>query len=252
MFSNVLVGVDGRQGGRDAIALARQLATPDASIALVHVGRALHDLAEQRDADLLVVGSSRRALLERAVTADDCGAPLNGAPCAIALAPRGYADAAHRLVRLGVGYDGSAQSVCAMSAARALAARDAAAHIKALWVVSLQKVREEQPIPADWPGAIVELLHRCSQRLRELGDVDGAAAFAGPREELARFGNELDLLIVGSCSDGPIGRLVHGSVSNYLVGHAPCPLLVLARSESRDEVDNDREPQLSLIVTESY
>ena len=30
VFSNVLVGVDGRQGGRDAIALARQLAAPGA------------------------------------------------------------------------------------------------------------------------------------------------------------------------------------------------------------------------------
>jgi hypothetical protein len=31
MFENVLVGVDGHQGGRDAIALARQLAAPEAS-----------------------------------------------------------------------------------------------------------------------------------------------------------------------------------------------------------------------------
>ncbi len=30
MFRRVLVGVDGRRGGRDAIALARQLAAPDA------------------------------------------------------------------------------------------------------------------------------------------------------------------------------------------------------------------------------
>jgi hypothetical protein len=37
MFSNVLVGVDGRQGGRDAIALARQLAPPQASMTLAHV-----------------------------------------------------------------------------------------------------------------------------------------------------------------------------------------------------------------------
>jgi|ERR1019366_10823383 hypothetical protein len=37
MFANVVVGVDGRQGGRDAIALARQLAAPDAAITLAHV-----------------------------------------------------------------------------------------------------------------------------------------------------------------------------------------------------------------------
>ena len=38
MFTNVLVGVDGRQGGRDAIALAKQLADSDARMVFGHVG----------------------------------------------------------------------------------------------------------------------------------------------------------------------------------------------------------------------
>ena len=37
MFSRVLVGIDGRQGGRDAIALGKLLAAPNAAITLVHV-----------------------------------------------------------------------------------------------------------------------------------------------------------------------------------------------------------------------
>lgn len=37
MFINVLVGVDGRQGGCDAIALAEELAAPGARITLAHV-----------------------------------------------------------------------------------------------------------------------------------------------------------------------------------------------------------------------
>jgi nucleotide-binding universal stress UspA family protein len=37
MYHHVLVGVDGGPGGRDAIALARRLAAPDARITLVHV-----------------------------------------------------------------------------------------------------------------------------------------------------------------------------------------------------------------------
>jgi len=37
MFGNIVIGVDGRQGGRDAIALARHLASPDASFTLVYV-----------------------------------------------------------------------------------------------------------------------------------------------------------------------------------------------------------------------
>src|SRR5579859_3719858 len=37
MFKDVLIGVDGRQGGRDAVALARELATPEARFTLAHV-----------------------------------------------------------------------------------------------------------------------------------------------------------------------------------------------------------------------
>ena len=37
MFKNVLVGVDGRPNGRDAIALASQLADPDGKLTLAHV-----------------------------------------------------------------------------------------------------------------------------------------------------------------------------------------------------------------------
>lgn len=37
MFSNVLVGVDRHLGGRDAVALARQLVAPDGRLTLAHV-----------------------------------------------------------------------------------------------------------------------------------------------------------------------------------------------------------------------
>ena len=37
MFKNVLVGVDGRPSGRDAIALASHSSTPDGTLTLAHV-----------------------------------------------------------------------------------------------------------------------------------------------------------------------------------------------------------------------
>ena len=57
MFGKIVIGVDGRQGGRDAIALARHLASPDASLTLVYVyGRGpiswwRHQLGEERPFD---------------------------------------------------------------------------------------------------------------------------------------------------------------------------------------------------------
>jgi nucleotide-binding universal stress UspA family protein len=58
--------------------------------------------------------------------------------------------------------------------------------------------------------------------------------YGEPSEELAQFSEELDLLIVGSRSYGPVGRLFNGSTSNYLARRARCPLLVLPRSAAKD------------------
>lgn len=295
MFKNVLIGVDGRQGGRDAIALGRQLATPDATFSLAHVcdpfpgrgavevlaieraeaqqmlererelasidaklvvrgprpvGRGLHEAAELQGADLLVVGSTRHALIGRVLMGDDCRAALDGTPCALGVAPLGYALAPRDLKHLGVGYDGSPESEVALSAARELAAAHGSA-IKAIWVVSLQEVREDKPIPADWPAAIDELIERHADELAQVDGVQGTVVSGGPREELVEAGKQLDLLISGSRGYGPVGRLFHGSVSRYLVGHATCPLLVLSRhgTAAKRQVADDRHGRA--VVTAS-
>jgi nucleotide-binding universal stress UspA family protein len=269
----VLIGIDGRQGGRDAVALARALAGPDATFTLAHVyepflgrgagemlrseraesqemleherhlagidahlvvrrprpvGRGLHELADREQADLLVVGSTRHALLGRVLMGDDCRAALNGAPCALGVAPRGYALAPQSLRRLGVGYDSSAEGEAALAAARELASAHES-QIKAFWVVSLEEIREDKPIPADWPSAVDELIARHAESLAQVEGVEGIVTYGGPREELVQVGKELDLLIVGSGGYGPVGRLFHGGVSRYLARHATCPLLVLPR-----------------------
>ncbi|MGZ4173469.1 MAG: universal stress protein [Solirubrobacteraceae bacterium] len=234
MFGNVLVGIDGRSGGRDAIALARQLADPGASMTLVHVygdawtlgrggalllaiertdseqmldrerrtasveadllsspaaavGRALHELAEHHGADLLVIGSCRRGRMGRTLMGDDTRASLNGAACAVAIAPRGYQQRATPMRTIGVGYDGSPESELALAAARGLAPR-LDATIRTLSV-----------------------------------ETSGE-----PSEELTHFSESLDLLIVGSLGNRPLGRASNGT-SNHLERHARCPLLVLPR-----------------------
>jgi nucleotide-binding universal stress UspA family protein len=193
------------------------------------VGRGLHLLAEQLSADLIVIGSTRHGLLGRVLIGDDTRAALNGSPCAVAVASRGYRFQPHPLATVGVGYDGSPESRIALAAARELAARHGST-ILALQVVSLEDVRGEAPIPADWPEDTSRLIHQSSERLRELGDdVLGDAVYGGPREELVRFGENLDLLLIGSRGYGPVGRLFHGHVSDYLVRHAPCPLVILPR-----------------------
>lgn len=276
MFERVLVGVDGNDGGRDAIALAKQLVSECGRITLAHiypgepfvwrggnpaywpleeeevvamlekarseagieadfryspvppVGRRLHELAEEVDADLLVVGSSRRGLWGRVMLGDDLRGALNGASCAVAVAPAGYAHAPHTIHRVGVGYDGSFQSTHALTTARDLASQ-LGAELSAFQVVTVparvyMEIGEPDAISVD------VLADQARARIAEFGGVEPHAAYGDPAEELARYGDSLDLLVVGSRDYGPIGRLIHGSTSQELAHRCHCPLLVLTRA----------------------
>jgi nucleotide-binding universal stress UspA family protein len=64
----------------------------------------------------------------------------------------------------------------------------------------------------------------------QLEGVEPHAAYGQPAEELTLYSASLDLLVIGSRSYGPIGRLVHGSTAQHLARTARCPLLVLTRA----------------------
>jgi nucleotide-binding universal stress UspA family protein len=276
MFKNVLVGVDGRPNGRDAIALAARLTDPDGKLTLAHVhsgelrpvhavtpgllaeerdasaklleqeradanvkaellsivamspGGGLHQQADEQQADLLVVGSCSRGAFGRAMLGDDTRGALNGAPCAVAIAARGYAEHPTPIARIGVGYDGSPESRAALAAAQSLAAPTRAA-VSALEVVSIPTYAYTGLMPPAIGESIDEMLKEANGRMRALAGVEGHAVYGLTGEELAAFGDELDILVVGSRSYGPVRRMMLGSTSDYLERHARCSLLVLPR-----------------------
>jgi nucleotide-binding universal stress UspA family protein len=277
VFENVLVGVDGSSGGRDAIALAQTLAGARARLTLAHVhagelrpthalapglvreervaserlleaeraaagvsaelvsvvalgvGAGLHGQAEASGAELIVVGSCSRGVLGRAMLGDDTRAALNGAPCAVAIAAAGYAQRATAPSRLGVGYDGSAQSRLALALARELAGA-LHARIEALQVVAIPSVTYSGVMMPSIAEGMDATLDDASARMSELPGVEGHAVYGLAGEELAAFSANVDLLLVGSRGYGPLRRLVLGSASNYLERHARCSLLVLPRA----------------------
>ena len=192
MFDEILIGVDGRYGGHDAIALAEQLADENARLTLAHVygaglmpgrgaalllagereetrlllehereeahlnaellpaadrsvGRGLRQLASGRDSDLLVVGRAHHGLFGRAFHTDDTSGALNGAPCAVAIAPAGLAEREAPILRIGVGYDGSPESEAAIAVASELADRLAGATVRAIAAVTY-----DAPLPAQF------------------------------------------------------------------------------------------------------
>jgi nucleotide-binding universal stress UspA family protein len=277
MFEQVVVGIDGSDTGRDAVALAQELAGAGSQLVLAnvyiagtwpargnagiftsgqreqahevlkqaaaeaggnvkvaavashYVGRGLHELAEETDADLIVVGSSKQGLMGRVWHGNDMRGALNGAPSAVAIAPMGYAQHPHALSEVGVGYDGSPESRRALDAARQLATQHGA-KLSAFEAVPVNAAYAEGRHPQQ--ETIDQLVADALERLRALDGVEPHASYGEPGEELALYGAGVDLLVVGSRSYGPLGRMLHGSTSHHLAGAARCPLLVVPRPET--------------------
>ncbi len=290
MFTEIVVGVNSSEEGRDTVGLAKRLVAQGGRLTLVHVltgdryiyrgasaryaaaegaraleereeaealalldsvnaqaelaelgvevtlrcvtaasvGRGLHECAELERADLLALGTSRQRLLGRVGIGDDTHAALNGASCAIAIAPAGIAEQAVAMREIGVGYDGSRESEHALELARELAAQ---------WDVKLSAFTAVSVSTAAFgsrrsglPDAINALVNDARERIAALGGVEPHAAYGAAVEELTVYSASLDLLIVGSRGYGPIGRLIHGSTSAQLARTARCALLVLPRA----------------------
>jgi nucleotide-binding universal stress UspA family protein len=226
-----------RRSALELLAAARRGAAVEAELRFLpstSVGRGLHELADQEGADLLVVGSARRSLLGRVLTGDDTRAALNTAPCAVAIAPAGYADGPSSIREVGVGYNETPESDHALALARTIAAEHGA-RLSAFEAISLPHyLFSGGPSPAD--ESIDDFVADARRRIAALGGVEPHATYGHPAEELALYSASVDLLVVGSRGYGPLGRLVHGSTSELLARTARCPLLVLTRAARAAEM----------------
>ena len=229
-------GEDERAASEQLLRAAREQAGVEAALLSAAGGSpagTLHEQAEERGADLLVVGSSRRSVLGRVMLGDDTRRALNGAPCAVAVAAAAYAEAPKPLARVGVGFNDSPESRAALQAARSIAAR-AGAEPRALEVISIPTYAYTGMMAPSVGEEIDTVLEEAGERMKALEGAEGRAVYGLTGEELAAFSDELDLLVVGSRSYGPFKRLVLGSTSDYLERHARCSLLVLPRSAARE------------------
>lgn len=196
----------------------------------------LQHAAEQRHAELIVLGSSHRGALGRVFLGSVTEGVLHSAPCAVAIAPRGL-HARERetgLTHVTVAYDGEQQSGAALRRAAAIA-REAGARLRVL-----QVVKTSTPYSAS-PFSGMTYLASIEGRL-QLAREDVAAALAAlpagitssssvcegePTQELLDASHDTDLLVLGSHGHGPLRRLVLGCVSDAVVRGAACPVLIV-------------------------
>lgn len=222
-----------RVAGDEQLARARALLPGRPDVELVApagrtVAAALHQTAEQTLCDLIVVGSSRRHGAGRVLLGSNAEAALHDAPCAVLVAserPRGAIE------RIGVGFDGTPLGHQTVHRAGRLAGQLGAT----LTILGVVDTRHPQPTFGIESG-----YEDVRQRTRELlGQAEAEAAAAGaprvrrqlqegdPVHQLLGLGRESDLLVVGSRRNGPLLRIVLGSVSAAVVRRATCAVLVL-------------------------
>jgi nucleotide-binding universal stress UspA family protein len=287
MFSTIVVGVDGHEGGRDALALAQSiteaaggwvvaahvhadepfflrgptpvLETRDAAYKLLgrelvatgvagqkratadaFPARGIQRIAQDLDADLIIVGSPHRGPVGRVVAGDVARGVLKGASCPVMVA-RHRDVAASSLGRVvGVGYDGSPESRVALDwAARLAEAIDGT--VRVLCVAEpAEAFTPSVSYGINWVGRGPE--HReqaerlAAEAVAELGDRATAETVVGlPHDELVRLSHDVDLLVLGSRGYGPLRRTLLGSTSDGLVHAAACPVVVVPRAAHEEE-----------------
>jgi nucleotide-binding universal stress UspA family protein len=190
--------------------------------------RGLHMLADSEGASLIVVGSTHRGRFGQVLPGSVGEQLLAGATCPVAVAPRGFADRP-RIRTIGIAYDGGPE------AGRALDyGVQVAKHLKA-------NVRVITVGPRYGPlDLLFESSAAAHDRLRERMEcglerippevtAEGRIREGSAAAELAAESRELDLLVIGSRSYGPLRSVLLGNVGADLIRTAWCTTLVIPR-----------------------
>ncbi|HSS61442.1 MAG TPA: universal stress protein, partial [Candidatus Limnocylindrales bacterium] len=200
-----------RRNALERLAALRDELHLDAELVYVEarsVRQGLHDTARARSADLLVVGASRYDVIYRDLVGDDAREVLENAPCAIAVAPVGYSSRRGPLRTIGVAYDDSSESARTLVVAKDIALD---CHAKVSVFQTVSGLQPHDPVHLE-----------DSIEYAECGD---------PAQELGRYGQSVDLLVLGADKHGPGARWLGQGTVRRLADEPPCPLLVLPRAQ---------------------
>ena len=216
--------------------------------------RALHELAEYEHANLIVLGAAREDLGDR-IRVSLMERMVHGAPCAVAIAPTGYADRPHELRRIGVGFASSSEGRMAISLARELAGR-VGATVDVIAGAGLEPALASYAFSSLALGEVEAEIYTDTERTlervcEELGEdggipIEHETIRGEPAEVLVERSSKLDLLVLGSRAYGPLRHALLGSVSARAMREAKCPVLVVPRGVGA-RTDTLKEPAASAV-----
>lgn len=213
-YRRMFADAAGELGGTDFIRMAGKGSAP----------AALEQIAEGEDAGVIVVGSSHRAGLAKVLPGSTGDRLLAGAPCPVAVAPKGYAERDDGEIRhIGVAYDGQHEASLALDAAIDLA-REIAGDLRLIAVLDG---------PRQLSGYFTERLEEGEKRVPDGLGSSSVIREGDPAEQLADEGKNLDLLLIGSRGYGPVRRVLLGGVAHKVMQSATCPVMVVPRSAEK-------------------
>lgn len=189
----------------------------------------LKELAAAEQADLIVLGSTHRGPLGRVLPGSVGERVLDGAPCSVAIAPRGLADRELRLRQIAVAHDGSREAARALDLAIRLAERSAASLLIIGAVdldLDLTGLQPQSALEAE-EARMLRHLKRARQTVPTPIATEIRLLHGPPDRVLVEAAAGADLLLLGSRGHyGQVRRLFLGSVASRVARSAPCPTLI--------------------------
>jgi nucleotide-binding universal stress UspA family protein len=214
---------------------ARTVAETDMSIP-----RAMQRVVRREHRDLLVLGSSRQAPDGRVRIGKRTRQLLCHFECPLAIAPRGmHSEPDIHIKRIGVGYDGGAESEAALELAGSMAHAGAALHVRAVVddrVPVLLRSALGGLVATEWRDVIAEEQQRLHDQAVAAAEATGATVkvevlCGRPADALLALTGEVDLLVIGSRRWGPTARVLLGSTGEAVLQDAGCPVLAVPRPQ---------------------
>lgn len=181
--------------------------------------RGIVDAAEEKRADIIVMGRRGRRGLARLMVGDATAKVVGSAPCTVLVVPKSAKTWEKGIL---VATDGSPDSNAAVLAAAALS-KENSYPLTAVSVVlashSPERRREAEAI-----------VQHVREDLTENGiEVNCTVEEGRPEQVIINRTREAgaDLIVMGTIGRGGIGRLLLGSVSERVIGQADCPVLLV-------------------------